>query len=202
MLLALLTFCLVASITPGPNNMMLLSSGATYGFRRTVPHIFGISAGCGIMVLIVGLGLSGVAEYLPRFYTILHVAATAYMLWLAWRIATSAGPGQASAGGRPIGLLAAAAFQWVNPKAWAMVLGAVSSFARPERMIGDVLLIAGVLVAVGLPCVTLWAGCGTLLQRLLDRPKALRAFNWSMAVLLVLSLVPGWQDLFAGAGQI
>ncbi len=176
MLLALLTFCLVATITPGPNNMMLLSSGATFGFRRTVPHILGISAGCAIMVVVVGLALSGVAEHLPRFYSALHIAASAYMLWLAWRIATSAGPGQANASGRPIGPIAAAAFQWVNPKAWAMVLGAVS---------------------VGLPCIALWAGCGTLLQHLLDRPKALRAFNWSMAALLVLSLVPGWQELFA-----
>jgi len=201
MLLALLTFCLVATITPGPNNMMLLSSGATFGFRRTVPHILGISAGCAIMVVVVGLALSGVAEHLPRFYSALHIAASAYMLWLAWRIATSAGPGQANASGRPIGPIAAAAFQWVNPKAWAMVLGAVSSFARPERMIGDVLLIAGVLVAVGLPCIALWAGCGTLLQHLLDRPKALRAFNWSMAALLVLSLVPGWQELFAAIRQ-
>src|SRR5690606_41059968 len=104
--------------------------------RRTVPHILGISAGCAIMVVVVGLALSGVAEHLPRFYSALHIAASAYMLWLAWRIATSAGPGQTNASGRPIGPIAAAAFQWVNPKAWAMVLGAVSSFARPERMIG------------------------------------------------------------------
>lgn len=201
MLLALSSFCLVSSITPGPNNMMLLSSGATFGLRRTVPHILGVSGGCGLMVLVVGLSLSGIAEHLPKFYSALHVAATAYLLWLAWRIATSAGPGHASAGGKPIGVIAAAAFQWVNPKAWAMVLGAVSSFARPERMIGDVLLIAGTLVIVGLPCVTLWAGCGTLLQRILDHPRALRAFNWSMAGLLVLSLVPGWQDLLANVRE-
>lgn len=197
MLLALSSFCLVSSITPGPNNMMLLSSGATFGLRRTVPHILGISGGCALMVLVVGWGLSGVAEHLPKFYSVLHVVATAYLLWLAWRIATSAGPGHATAGGRPIGVFAAAAFQWVNPKAWAMVLGAVANFSRPERMMSDVLLIAGVLVVVGLPCITLWAGCGTLLQRILHRQRTLRAFNWSMAVLLVLSLIPGWQELFA-----
>jgi len=177
--------------------MMLLSSGATFGLRRTVPHILGVSGGCAVMVLVVGLGLSGVAEHLPKFYSVLHGAATIYLLWLAWRIATSAGPGHAAAGGKPIGVFAAAAFQWVNPKAWAMVLGAVSSFARPERMISDVLLIAGVLVIVGLPCITLWAGCGTVLQRILDRQRTLRTFNWTMAALLVLSLVPGWQDLLS-----
>lgn len=201
MLLALSSFCLVSSITPGPNNMMLLSSGATFGLRRTVPHIVGISGGCALMVLVVGWSLSGIAEHLPNFYSALHVAATAYLLWLAWRIATSRGPGDAETAGKPIGVLAAAAFQWVNPKAWAMVLGAVSNFARPDRMFSDVLLIAGVLIVVGLPCITLWAGGGAMLQRVLQRPRALRAFNWSMAALLVLSLVPGWSELLTSNPQ-
>ena len=195
MLLALSSFCLVSSITPGPNNMMLLSSGATFGLRRTVPHIIGISAGCALMVLVVGWSLSGVAQHMPTFYSALHVASTAYLLWLAWRIATSAGPDESKTAGKPFGVLTAAAFQWVNPKAWAMVLGAVSNFARPDRMFSDVLLIAGVLMVVGLPCITLWAGCGSMLQTVLRNPKSLRAFNWSMAALLVLSLVPGWWDL-------
>lgn len=177
--------------------MMLLSSGATFGLRRTVPHILGISGGCAVMVLIVGWSLGGVAQHLPAFYGALHIAATAYLLWLAWRIATSTGPGSAAAGSRPLSFLGAAAFQWVNPKAWSMVLGAAANFARPQTMQSDSFLIAAVLVVVGLPAITLWAGCGSLLQRWLAQPRALRAFNWSMAGLLVASLVPGWWDLLA-----
>lgn len=195
MLVALSLFCLVSSITPGPNNMMLLSSGATFGLRRSIPHILGISSGCVLMVLVVGWGLGGLARQLPQFYAVLHVAATAYLLWLAWRIATSAGPNQARTKGRPIGLVAAAAFQWVNPKAWAMIIGAVTNFSRPESAFTDALTISVVLILVGIPSITLWAAGGSYMRQFLDRPKLLRAFNWTMAGLLVLSLVPGWWDL-------
>lgn len=197
MLLALSLFCLASSITPGPNNMMLLSSGATFGFRRSIPHMIGISGGCALMVLVVGWGLAGVAAELPRFHTALQLAATVYLLWLAWRIAVAAGPGEARADARPLGILAAAAFQWVNPKAWAMVVGAVAMFSRPESAARDALTISAVLVVVGLPAIMLWAAGGSLLRRFLDRPKLLRTFNRSMAGLLVLSLVPGWWDLLA-----
>lgn len=195
MLLACASFCLVASITPGPNNMMLLSSGATFGLRRTVPHILGISLGCAVMVLLLGWGLSGVAEHLPQLYSALHIASTAYLLWLAWRIATSAGPLAAQGSARPLGALGAAAFQWVNPKAWAMVLGAISNFARPDRMLHDVFLIAAILFVVGLPSITLWAGCGSMLQTVLRKPRALQVFNLTMAAVLVLSILPGWWSL-------
>lgn len=199
MLLALASFCLVSSITPGPNNMMLLSSGATFGLKRTIPHILGISAGCAVMVLVVGWSLGGVAQHLPAFYSALHIVATAYLLWLAWRIATSTSAGTSASSARPLGMLGAAAFQWVNPKAWAMILGAVANFARPDTMHTDVVLIAGVLVVVGLPAITLWAGGGSMLQGVLARPGALRIFNWSMAALLVASLVPGWWDQLVAA---
>lgn len=199
MLVALSLFCLVSSITPGPNNMMLLSSGATFGLRRSIPHIIGISGGCVLMVLIVAVGLGGIARELPQFYAVLHVVATIYLLWLAWRIATSAGPHNARAEGKPLGLIAAAAFQWVNPKAWAMVVGAVANFSRPETAGGDALTIAAVLILVGIPSITLWAAGGSMLRQFLDRPRLLRAFNWTMAGLLVLSLVPGWWDVLAPA---
>jgi threonine/homoserine/homoserine lactone efflux protein len=188
---ALLSFCFVSSITPGPNNMMLLSSGATYGLRRTVPHMLGISGGCVVMVLVLGWTLAGMAGRLPALFTALHVVSTAYLLWLAWRIATSSGPTDNAGRGRPFGLFDAAAFQWVNPKAWAMVLGAVASFARPEHIAHDVPLIALVLALVGLPCIALWAGSGSLLTTALARPGALRRFNVTMAALLVASILPG-----------
>jgi len=197
MLVALSLFCFVSSITPGPNNMMLLSSGATFGFRRSIPHMIGISGGCVLMVVIVGWGLAGITRDLPQFHTALQIAASAYLLWLAWRIARSAGPGEAGARTKPIGVLGAAAFQWVNPKAWAMVIGAVATFSRPESAGRDALLIAAVLFIVGMPSIMVWAAGGSMLRRFLDRPRLLRAFNWSMAALLVLSLLPGWWDMLA-----
>ena len=152
-LVALVTFCLVSTVTPGPNNMMLLSSGATFGFRRTVPHMLGISMGCVIMVLLLGFGLSGVIARAPWLYTVLHIVSTAYLLYLSWRIATSTGVGAGAARAQPLSFLDAAAFQWVNPKAWAMTLGATTSFARPEHLTVDVSIVALVMVAFGLPCI-------------------------------------------------
>lgn len=194
-LLALALFCAVSSVTPGPNNMMLLSSGATFGVRRTIPHMLGISAGCVTMVLLLGFGLAGIAGRFPWFYASLHIVSTGYLLWLAWRIATSSGAGTASERARPLGFLGAAIFQWVNPKAWAMALGATTSFARPAYLAIDVPLIALILAVVGLPCILLWAAGGIAVRRLLDRPGALRAFNVAMAALLVMSLLPGLADL-------
>ena len=195
LLLALISFCFVSTITPGPNNMMLLSSGATFGFRRTIPHIFGISGGCVVMVLLLGWALAGIVGRAPALYAVLHIASTAYLLWLAWRIATSAGVGSGASAGTPLRTIHAAGFQWLNPKAWAMVLGAVTSFARPDHIAFDVPLIALVLALVGLPCIALWAGFGTMLRRILHRPAALRGFNIGMAALLVASLVPGlWRE--------
>jgi threonine/homoserine/homoserine lactone efflux protein len=194
-LIALISFCFVTTVTPGPNNMMLLSSGVTWGFKRTIPHIFGISGGCAIMVIVLGWTVAGIASQSPLFYRALHILSTAYLLWLAWKIATSTGPNDAQAKGRPLRLIDAAAFQWVNPKAWAMVLGAIASFARPGHLTTDVPLIAGVLVVVGLPCIALWAGAGTMLKGLLRDHRALRGFNIIMALLLVASILPGLREL-------
>jgi threonine/homoserine/homoserine lactone efflux protein len=194
-LLALVLFVLVASITPGPNNMMLLSSGVTFGFARTIPHILGISAGCVVMVLALGWSMAGIVRHMPVLYSALHILSAIYLCWLAWRIATSVGPGDVAKSGRPLRFIDAAGFQWVNPKAWAMVLGAVSSFARPGHLALDVPLIALVLFLVGLPSICLWAGSGLVLKRVLRNPATLRAFNIGMALLLVGSILPGlWQE--------
>jgi threonine/homoserine/homoserine lactone efflux protein len=199
LLLPLASFCLVSSITPGPNNMMLLASGATFGLRRTVPHMAGVSAGCAVMVLVLGGALAGAVGRMPGLFTALHIVATLYLLWLAWRIATSTGPHGTGARARPFGALDAAGFQWVNPKAWAMVLGAVTSFARPDHLLVDVPSIALVLMAIGLPCIALWAGSGQLLSRFLADPRALRVFNFGMAALLVASIWPGLRALLIAA---
>lgn len=190
-LVALTSFCVVSTVTPGPNNMMLLSSGATFGFRRTLPHIFGISIGCVVMVLLFGLGLAGIVARAPWLYTVLHIASSAYLLYLAWRIATSSGVGGGGERAKPLSFLDAAAFQWVNPKAWAMTLGAATSFSRPEHLITDVTIVAFILAICGIPCIMLWAGGGLAVRHLIARPSLLRGFNIGMALLLVASLLPG-----------
>lgn len=187
LLLPLFGFALASTITPGPNNMMLLASGANFGLRRTVPHMVGISGGLAFMALVLGLGLAGVLRAYPAFETALEVASVLYLLWLAWRIATAT-PKEGAAGGKPLTVLQAAAFQWVNPKAWAMALGAMTLYAGDSA--AGIVVVALTFLAVGLPCNSLWAALGQEMRRVLTSPGRLRAFNWTMAGLLVLSLVP------------
>ena len=187
--LALLGFAFVTSVTPGPNNMMLLASGVNFGVRRTLPHMLGISIGHAVMVFLVGLGVAGVFAAYPLALTGLKVAAVGYMLWLAWKIARSGAPGEGRAAGRPMTFLQAAAFQWVNPKAWAMALGAVAAYV-PAPSVGAYALVAVVFAGVNLPSVAVWAAAGQGLRRWLDGPGRLRLFNWGMAGLLVASLWP------------
>lgn len=198
----LAVFCLVATITPGPNNMMLLSSGATYGFRRTSPHIIGISVGGAIMSTLLGFSIANVASRLPGFYATLHIVSSLYLLWLAWRIARSTGLREVKAGGRPLRVIDAAIFQWVNPKAWAIALGALAGFARPAHLVGDIAVIVLVRTFVGLPSLSLWAGFGLVLKRYLKSPVALRAFNIGMASLLVLSLLPELLEMLPGGPKL
>ena len=189
LLLALLGFAFVTSVTPGPNNMMLLASGVNFGFRPTIPHMLGISVGHSVMVFLVGLGLAGVFTAWPSALTLLKVASVGYMLWLAWKIANAGSPGAGNSAARPMTFLQAAGFQWVNPKAWAMALGAVSAYV-PDPSVRAYAAVALVFAAVNLPSVSVWAGAGQAVRRWLDRPGRLRAFNWTMAGLLVLSLWP------------
>ncbi len=187
--LALLGFAFVTSVTPGPNNMMLLASGVNFGVRRTVPHMLGISLGHAVMVFLVGLGLAGIFKAWPPALTVLKLVSVAYMLWLAWKIALAGAPGAGKAAARPMTFLQAAAFQWVNPKAWAMALGAVAAYV-PVPSVGAYLTVALVFASVNLPSVAIWAGAGQAVRRWLEGPGRLRVFNWTMAVLLVLSLWP------------
>ncbi|MFN3644012.1 MAG: LysE family translocator [Gemmobacter sp.] len=188
-LAALALFALVTSITPGPNNLMLMASGANFGFFRTVPHMLGVGIGFVAMVVGVGLGAMALFDRVPAAHLVLTGASVAYMLWLAWKIARAAPPGPGQAGGQPLSFAQAALFQWVNPKAWAMALGAVTLYA-PGREPWAVLWVALVFGAINLPAVSAWALMGTALRRWLAAPARLRAFNAAMAGLLVLSLVP------------
>lgn len=189
LLTALVLFAFVSSITPGPNNLMLMASGANFGFRRSIPHMLGISIGFMLMVFLVGIGLVQVFDLYPVSHLILKVASAAYMSWLAWKIAHAAPPSKGAAGGSPMSFLQAAAFQWVNPKAWAMALTAVTLYA-PDRSIYAVALVALAFGAVNGPAVSTWTVLGQQMRRLLTNPTRLRMFNYTMAALLIASLYP------------
>jgi threonine/homoserine/homoserine lactone efflux protein len=189
LLTALIGFALVSSITPGPNNLMLMASGANFGFWRSLPHMLGIGIGFTVMIVLVGLGLIGLFEAFPVFYILLKICSVAYLLWLAWKIANAAPPQKGEATGRPMTFIQAALFQWVNPKAWSMALTAITAYA-PGQSVASILVVALVFGAVNLPSVSVWTVMGQQIRRLLNKPRWLRAFNVGMAVLLVLSALP------------
>lgn len=187
-LLALSAFAFVSSITPGPNNMMLMASGANFGLRRTVPHALGVGLGFMLMIVLVGVGLMGLFDLFPPLGTILKVVSVVYLLWLAWKIANAAAPDTDSgARGKPMSFVQAMLFQWVNPKAWSMALSAIALYA-PDRNLAAVALVALVFGIINLPSCSAWAVMGTALRGWLSSPARLRAFNWTMAALLVGSL--------------
>jgi len=195
-LIAASLFSFVSSITPGPNNMMMLASGVNFGFRRSIPHWLGICGGFTFMLCAVGLGLHTLLADHPALYDILRYAGSAYLIWMAWRLATAnASPAAQDddtphGAARPLGVLGAAAFQWVNPKAWVMAVTAMSAYLPARAQPTDVLAIALLFGLINLPCVACWAGGGAALRRFLQDPLRLRIFNISMALALLASLYP------------
>ncbi|MYZ49827.1 LysE family translocator [Propylenella binzhouense] len=187
---ALLVFAFVASITPGPNNLMLLASGVNFGFRRTLPHMLGIGVGFFVLLLAVGFGLGAILERMPALYTALKFAGGAYLLYIAYRVATSRSIGSTVAAARPMRFLEAAAFQWVNPKAWVIAIGGMAAYTNPERYAESVLLVGVAFALVNLPSVSTWAAFGAGLRTWLSNPVRLRWFNAAMGALLALSLWP------------
>ncbi len=190
LLLAFVGFAFVTSVTPGPNNTMLLASGANYGFVRSLPHMLGVSLGCLLMLVLVGLGLGGLLARFPMAYTVLRYVGAAYLLLLAWKIARSGAIEVGPGGARPMRMIEAAAFQWVNPKAWVMVVGAITTYTPAENYLANMLVIAVLFTAVNIPTIALWTGFGTALRGALATPGRTRVFNIAMALLLVGSLYP------------
>ncbi len=181
--LPLMTYVATMSVTPGPNNLMLAASGVNFGFRRTLPHMLGISTGHGVQVLLVGGALAWVMTWLDALRPLLVAAGCSYLLWLAWRQAHAGQPG-AGGQGRPLGFIGAALFQWVNPKGWMMVLNVAILFL-PRGAGWDAAFLLAVLCAlVNLPCIALWAVAGDRLRFRLREPRALALFNYGMAALL------------------
>lgn len=188
-LIALLGFAFVATVTPGPNNLMLMAAGANFGFRRSMPHMLGIVAGVSIMTLLVGAGLMTVFEAFPIVITALKILSVAYMLWLAFKIAIAAPIKNRSESVRPMTFLQAAAFQWVNPKAWAMGISAVTLYA-PDHSLISVAIIAAAFALVCFPAISVWTWLGTIVSRWLSSTIRLRVFNITMATVVLVSLYP------------
>lgn len=182
-------FALVATITPGPNNIMVMTSGANFGFRPTTPHLLGIVIGFLFMVMLAGLGLMALFDSFPALNFVLKTASIIYLLFLAWKIANATPPEAEAETGRPLTFLQGAAFQWVNPKAWAMGLTAITLYA-PDHSLASVAVIAIAFTAIGLPAISLWAVMGIALRQFLSNRVRLRTFNFAMAFLLVASLYP------------
>ena len=195
LLAALFGFALTASMTPGPNNVMLMASGANFGVRRSLPHAAGITIGFSIMIALVGHGLGRAFDLWPSLRIGLAVVSAGYLAWLAWKIATAAPPGSRGQASRPLSLLQAAGFQWVNPKAWTMAVSAITLFAKGTT---GPFVVAAVFGAVSVVSTATWLVAGTQVRRLLDSPGRLRAFNRAMAALLVASLWPAVGPLLRG----
>ena len=189
-LVPLAMFIFVSSITPGPNNVMLTASGANFGYQRSVPHMLGITVGAAFMLLLVGAGLGALFGQLPQLYMLLQWVGAAYLVWLAWKIARAGQVGRSDAKPQPFSFWQAAAFQWVNPKAWLMSVGVVAAYTSPQAYWPSLMLGVLVMLVVNYPCISVWTLFGSVIGRWLQSPRALQAFNWLMAALLLLSLWP------------
>ncbi|QPC41479.1 LysE family translocator [Kaustia mangrovi] len=191
--LALAGFAFVMSVSPGPGNLLLLTSGANFGLARTLPLVFGISFGFLGMVMATGLGLGQLLKAYPAIATVLRAACGIYVLWLAWTIARSAGPRARNAGEaieRPFTFLEAAALQLVNPKAWAVALVVTVSYLAADAPVSSLLVLIAIFAAVNIPSIGLWAVSGVGLRGFLAHGRRIAVFNVMMAALLVASILP------------
>ena len=196
LLFAFIVFAIVMFITPGPNNIMVLSSGLTYGFRRTMPHIAGITVGFAFMVAAVGLGFGTVFVAYPVLQTVLKYLGAAYLVYLAFAIASSGPPKSEEADARgPMTFWGAAMFQWVNIKGWVMVIGTITAYAAIARFPLNVAIQTVLCLPLGVVSTSIWTLFGSALRPLLTSERAVRAFNIVMALLLLASLYPVFADI-------
>lgn len=186
---ALALFAFVSSVTPGPNNLMLIASGANFGLRRSLPHMAGVAYGLPLMIIPVGFGVMQLFEAYPPLFTLMKGLAVLFVIWLAWKVARAAAPAEAKNNAKPLSFFQAVAFQWVNPKAWWMALGALTLYAQGQD-IASVLWVAATFAGLGMVSTTTWVTLGAALRTFLGQPARLRIFNHVMAGLLLLSMVP------------
>ena len=195
--LTIILFAIATCVTPGPNNTMIMTSGLNYGIQRSLPHYLGIILGFPAMVVAVGLGLASLFEQYAVLHLLLKVAGASYLTFLAWKIASAPISDLSVTEGKPFTFLQAAAFQWVNPKAWVLAVGATATYT----VVGSdyslqVLVIAIIFLVFGAPCIMLWLWFGASLKRLLQKPESVKYFNYAMATLLMLSLLPVFNDIY------
>ncbi|WP_211090442.1 LysE family translocator [Nesterenkonia sedimenti] len=195
--LPVILFFIAGAGTPGPNNTIAMASGANYGFRRTIPCIAGVNVGFPTMLVLVGLGLGGVLAQWPWLLDILRPIGVLYLLWLAWRIATAPTEVQARGTGKPPSFTQMALFQFVNPKAWTLVVAAVSTYTGFwDSFLAEVLTIALIALIFSTPCTAAWALLGVGAGKVISRASHMRIFNWVMAGLLVASLIPALVEIW------
>ena len=189
--MAFLLFAVVAAVTPGPSNLMLTAAGAQAGVRGGLPCLLGVATGMGVMMFVVPLGLGSVVLAHPVVLGALHWGGAAFLLWLAWNIASSPVHADAAAGGRSVGYLGAAVFQWVNPKSWLVAASAAGTFLRADAggPVGQAAALGGLFVLAALPSGFVWLAFGAAVQRVLDTDRRRRLFNVTMGALLALSII-------------
>ncbi|MDX3774845.1 LysE family translocator [Chromatiaceae bacterium AAb-1] len=194
---AVLFFAFSTTITPGPNNVMIMSSGMNYGVKASLPHFLGICLGFPLMVLMLGLGFGVVFERFPHLHQLIKILGIGYLLWLSWKIASAAPQKIEQGQSKPFTFLQAMLFQWVNGKAWVMASGALAAFTTVAGIYWlEVLNIGGAFLLVAFPCVGAWLVFGTLLRKVLTRPVWQRMFNIAMALILLLSVLPVMMDVW------
>ncbi|HEV7814503.1 MAG TPA: LysE family translocator [Janthinobacterium sp.] len=192
-LIPLMSFAFVSSITPGPNNIMLTSSGIWFGFRRSIPHMLGISLGFAALLAICAAGIGAVVMAVPSMQTVLKSAGSAYLLYLAWQMRSMRFDRKVEQAHRPMRFIAAAAFQFCNPKAWIMAITGGAAFLPPIQPVAlAVALYCLVFCAIGLPCIALWAGAGAVLRRFLVEPPWQKVFCGAMVLLTAYSALAIW----------
>ncbi|MBT3805931.1 MAG: LysE family translocator [Desulfobacula sp.] len=192
MILSITSFGLASTMTPGPNNIMLLSSGLTFGYKRTIPHALGVNFGFPVMVLCVGLGIGKLFEVFPFIYTALKVVGIGYLLWMAWHIANTKGSLDTNnTKDKPFTFLQAALFQWINPKAWVMAVTSTAAFITDHQIAYiQVMIISCIYFFCAILSTNSWAVGGVMLRRFIQKKRFVQIFNITMAILIVGSILP------------
>ncbi len=190
-LLAFSIFTLAGAVTPGPNNTISTLSGATFGFRRTMPQMLGVSAGYPLMLAALGLGLGELFKVVPWLHNAMRYVGAAFLLYLAWKLVRANAP-QAAGTSRPVGFFEAFFFQWLNPKAWSIALGAIAAFTTPglsaNAFFWEVAIFTLVSAIITFPSLVLWCLFGVAISAMLKDEKKRRIFNYALAAILVLSV--------------
>jgi len=192
MIMSITSFALASTMTPGPNNIMLLSSGLTFGYKRTIPHALGINFGFPVMVLCVGLGVGKLFEVFPFIYTALKVVGISYLFWMAWHIANTKGSLNAkNKNDKPFTFIQAALFQWINPKAWVMAISSTAAFITDHQIAFiQVMIISAVYFLCAILSTNSWAVGGVILKQFIQNERFVQIFNITMAILIVGSILP------------